>query len=90
MRLTFESETAKRFDEDIFETIEFAAPGYNNYTQFLNNFTEDRLSQLKLYMVKIREGLSSNSPVDNPEDAGERYDTLKHTSDVKVSHNAVR
>jgi hypothetical protein len=90
MRLPFESETAKRFDEDIFETIEFAAPGYNKCTQFLKSYIEDRFSQLKLYIDKIREGSGSNSPVDNPEDAGERYDTLKHISDVKVSHNAVR
>ena len=90
MRLPFESETAKRFDEDIFETIDVAAPGCNNHAQFLKNCIEDRLSQLKLYMDKIREGLGSNSPVDNPEDAGELYDARKHISDVKVSLNAVR
>jgi dynein heavy chain len=69
--------------------VKFAKEWEDKYTNFIKDFTESRIKQLVDFIDKLKTGLGSNSPVDDPENEKLLYATMNHIADVKLAKTAV-
>ncbi|CAK0818712.1 unnamed protein product [Prorocentrum cordatum] len=69
--------------------VKYAKSWEDKYTVFLKDFTESRIKTLVDFIDKLRVGLGSKSPVEEPENEKLLYAVMTYIADVKLAKSAV-
>ncbi|CAK0903564.1 unnamed protein product [Prorocentrum cordatum] len=69
--------------------VKYAKTWEEKYTVFLKDFTEARIKTLVDFIDRLRSGLGSKSPVDEPENEKLLYAVMTYIADVKLAKTAV-